>query len=105
METSPSKPSFFVMLKRIFTPHLLAVLVCLPDKRYLPKTFFINHSSAKPPSPVLPEAGAFCPFLGGKKRKTGSSDVKDDGTVVFGDDLRYYKIVEVYPPADRRTYL
>uniref|UniRef100_UPI003FED72B7 hypothetical protein n=1 Tax=Faecalibacterium prausnitzii TaxID=853 RepID=UPI003FED72B7 len=44
-------------------------------------------------------------FWGGKKRKTGSSDVKDDGTVVFGDDLRYYKIVEVYLPANRRTYL
>ena len=44
-------------------------------------------------------------ICGGKKRKTGSSDAKDDGTVVFGNDLRYYKIVEIYPPANRRTYL
>ena len=35
----------------------------------------------------------------------GSSDVKEDVTVVFGDDLRYYKIVEVYSLANRRMYL
>ena len=44
----------------------------LPDKRYLPKTFFINHSSVKPPPPVLPEAGVSClSFLGREEKKNG----------------------------------
>ena len=78
-----------------------ACLISGPSENLLHKPQF-----GEAPASGTPGGGGFFVFFGGgKKRKMGSSNVKDDGTVVFGDDLRYYKVVEVYSPANRRTYL
>ena len=77
-----------------------ACLISGPSENLLHKPQF-----GETPASGTPGGGGFLFVLFGAGRKMGSSDVKEDGTVVFGDDLRYYKVVEVYSPANRRMYL